>query len=157
MKVELIKARAAAKQLAVVVEIDQCRKFRSESDQGVGFATGVRGFGTRFGQSTIVAIESRVVSSVQEAVPPVEWAAEVQRLREELTRARATLPSLLPNPTKVPPRLPICCRRGLQNFVQELRSQAHQSTRRGKVVIRETFGVSRRDGMGTSRFWVHQG
>ena len=57
----------------------------------VGRRTLIRDKGTRRGEERLVEAEQAEVpkvSSVQEAVPPVDWAAEVQRLREELTRVR---------------------------------------------------------------------
>ena len=97
--------------------------------------------GTRRGERTFGAVEAeqaevpKVVSSVQEAVPPVDWAAEVQRLREELREGRS--PILVAQSCQSSSEAAVCCRRGLQNVVQELSSQYPQSTRCGTVVIRK--------------------
>ena len=67
------------------------------------------------------AVPKVVSEPVQEVVPPPEWAAEVQRLRDELERLRAG---------------PACRSCGVRS---------HQSTRRGRVVVRETHRTLRCD------------
>ena len=99
LKTELEKARTAAKRRPVNVEVEECRKFIIRSEKRiseldaeraaeVGALDEARARLSRL-EAEQAAVPKVVSEPVPEVVPPPEWAAEVQRSREELERLRA--------------------------------------------------------------------
>ena len=135
LKGELEKARNVAKRRPLQQEVEECRKFiRSEkriSELDAERVSEMKALDEA--KERLVRLEAEQaevpkVSSVQEAVPPVDWAAEVRRLREELTRVREGRS-----------RCTISCKTSCRSC----RVGAHQSTRCGTVVVRKTSGAPR--------------
>ena len=85
------------------------------------------------------------VSSVQEAVPPVDWAAEVQRLREELTRVReGRSPILVAHSCQSSSEAASWLQeRAAKRRAGVAESVPTESTRCGTVVVRKTSGAPR--------------
>ena len=84
----------AAKWRPLQQEVEECRKFITRSEKRTSELDAERLSEIKAldeaKECLVEAEQAEVpkVSSVQETVPPVDWVAEVQRLREELTRVR---------------------------------------------------------------------
>ena len=153
------------------MEVEECRKFiiRSEkrisefdaerAAEGGGALDEARARLSRL-EAEQAAVPKVVSEPVPEVVPPPEWAAEVQRLREELERLRA---GRSPVPvghwwailSEVPPRLPIFCRRGPPNGVQELQRQfpTIHKTWKGGCHRNTQNSATRSSSVTRSQFW----
>ena len=140
LKGELEKARIAAKRRPLQQEVEECRKFITRSEKRISELDAERLSEVKAldeAKERLVRLEAeqaevpKVVPSVQEAVLPVDCAADVQRLREKLTRVRGSC-------TILPKFLRGChyaAGEGCKTSCRSCRVSAHQSTRCGTVVF----------------------
>ena len=152
LKEELEKARNVAKQRPLQQEVEECRKFITRSEKRISELDAERSSEMKAldeAKERLVRLEAeqaevpKVVSSVQEAVPPVDWAAEVQIARGIDASARRSQS----HSCTILPKFFRGCQHaageGCKTSCRSCRVSAHQFTRCGTVEMKETFGAPR--------------